>query len=432
MEKKLVLTLLAVLQVFLGGTEGARILDRCTLALEMDELGVPRSDLARWVFIADSASSFRTEVISQPNPDGSKNYGLFQISNRYWCQSLPGIPSKNICNVNCDQLLTDNIKASVDCVLKIKEREGWNPWPALNDFESFGMTSIDDCFDVEADKVSQKAFMLIYKWMLSDEPKLERKNIIAVFIAASYLRIESLLQHCWKYFDDINCFNEVTACIMYIDAKGNPALDIVRSLMLTRIQKFLLTFVATRDFLDVPLKHLVYLLSSDDICVNTEVEILFIIVRWLGHDWKHRQSYVANLIGCIRFNLMPLWYLLCVRRLETHKLIKDLVSLPKVNSIFNEAIAQITSSMYEEKISGISMDYECLTRNAKQRRWIQDEACPYFHLIGCPYTRDINFSQFESYLAILQQQPHDCWAKVKLLDLKNPKKCCMKLHNNDK
>jgi len=123
------------------------------------------------------------------------------------------------------------------------------------------------------DKVSQKAFMLIYKWMLSDEPKLERKNIVAVFIAASYLRIESLLQHCWKYFEDINCFDEVTACIMYIEAKGNPALDIVRNLMLTRIQKFLLTFVATRDFLDVPLKHLVYLLSSDDICVNTEVEV---------------------------------------------------------------------------------------------------------------------------------------------------------------
>jgi len=129
---------------------------------------------------------------------------------------------------------------------------------------------------------------------------------------------------------------------------------------------------------------------------------------------------------------MPLWYLLCVRRLETHKLIKELVSLPKVDNIFNEAIAQITSSMYEEKISGISMDHECLTRNAQQRRWIQDEACPYFHLIGCPYTRDINYSQFESYLAILQQQPHDCWAKVELLDIKNPKKCCMILHNKDK
>ncbi|KAM8713527.1 hypothetical protein ACLKA7_013791 [Drosophila subpalustris] len=151
MQKQLVLTLLVVLQVFLGGIEGARILDRCTLAREMDALGVPRSDLARWAFIADSVSSFRTEVISPANPDGIKNYGLFQISNKYWCQSLPGIRSKNICEVDCDQLLLDNIKESVHCVLRIKELEGWSPWiSALHHFESSGQTSIDDCFEFES------------------------------------------------------------------------------------------------------------------------------------------------------------------------------------------------------------------------------------------------------------------------------------------
>lgn len=123
------------------------------------------------------------------------------------------------------------------------------------------------------DKVSQKAFLLVYQWMLSDNPRLDRKNIIAVFMAATYLRIDALLQHCWKYFEDTNCFNEATACIMYVEAKNNPALDIVRNLMLTRIHKFLLTFVATHDFLDMPISHIVYLLSSNEICVNTEVEV---------------------------------------------------------------------------------------------------------------------------------------------------------------
>lgn len=138
-------------------------------------------------------------------------------------------------------------------------------------------------------------------------------------------------------------------------------------------------------------------------------------------------------MGCIRFHLMPLWYLLCVRRLETHKLIRELVILPKVDDIFNQAIARITSSMYEKKTGGGSMDHatESTTINAQQRRWIQDEACPYFHLISCPYTRNINYSQFEIYLTILQQKPHDGWAKVELLDLKTPQKCCLVLHNND-
>lgn len=131
------------------------------------------------------------------------------------------------------------------------------------------------------EKVSQKAFLLVYQWMLSDKPRLDRKSIVAVFIAATYLRIDALLQHCWKYFEDINCFNEATACVMYVEAKGNLALDIVRNLMLTRIRKFLLTFVATRDFLDVPISHLVYLLSSDDICINTEIEVRLRLLKTL-------------------------------------------------------------------------------------------------------------------------------------------------------
>ncbi|XP_017866867.1 PREDICTED: kelch-like protein 40b isoform X2 [Drosophila arizonae] len=276
-------------------------------------------------------------------------------------------------------------------------------------------------------KVSQKAFMLVYKWMLSDEPILERKDIVTVFVAATYLRVKELLLHCWKYFDDKNCFNEASACVMYVESRNNVALDVVRNLMLTRIQKFLLTFVATSDFLDLPHKHLVYLLSSDEICVNSEIEILFIAVRWLGHDWERRKANVQSLIDCIRFSSMPLWYLLCVRRVETHSLLKELLSLPTVDSLINQSIAQITSKMYEEKQEGFILDYDCITKNLQQsRRWIVDDACPYYHHICCPHTRDITFTQFESYLAALQQQSIDYWTKVDMLDVKNPRKCgCM-------
>ncbi|EDW00910.1 uncharacterized protein LOC6560415 [Drosophila grimshawi] len=276
------------------------------------------------------------------------------------------------------------------------------------------------------EKVSQKSFMLIYKWMISDDPQLELRNIVTVFVAATYLRIEFLLLQCWQKFEDLNCFNEDTACILYVESNRNPALDIVRNLMLTRIQKFLLTFVATREFLNVPLKHLIYLLNSNEICVNTEIEILFIVVRWLGHDWSKRKSNVSSLIGCIRFAAMPLSYLLCVRRLESHKLIKELLQLPAVDAIINESIFKITSNMYEQKMQGYISDLGNVRKNIQQRRWLHDEACPYFHHISCPHTRDINFKQFEAYLTILQQKPRYYWAKMPLLDLNNTKTCdCM-------
>ncbi|XP_068148262.1 kelch-like protein 40b [Drosophila tropicalis] len=270
------------------------------------------------------------------------------------------------------------------------------------------------------DRVSQRAFMLIYKWMLSDEPHLEREDIVAIYVAATYLRIESLLQHCWQYFDDCNCFNEDTACVLYVETLGMPALDVVRNLMLTRVQRFLLTFVATRNFLDLPVKHLHFLLDSNSICVNTEIEILFIIVRWLGHDWNKRSVHLTKLIKCIRFQWMPLWYLLCVRREESHELVLHLLKLSEVDRLINEAIANITATMYDE---GSSAD-QIQKGFGGQRQWIKDKSCDYHHLIGCPNTRDIRYKHFESYLLALQQQSTDYWSKLQLLDLNDTQKCC--------
>ncbi|XP_017133148.1 uncharacterized protein LOC108149795 [Drosophila elegans] len=276
------------------------------------------------------------------------------------------------------------------------------------------------------DRVSQKAFMLIYKWMLSDDPFLERRYIVEIFVAATYLRIDELLSHCWKYFDDTQCYSEDTACILYVETRYHPALDVVRTLMLTRIQKFLLTFVATRDFLDLPLTHLIFLLSSSSICVNTEVEVLFMAVRWLGHDWSKRSAHAQRLASCIRFHLMPLWYLLYVRREEDHQVVKELLSLEEVDRQINEAISNITSLMYEEKLAeGDGSPLEGYpNEKTPQRVWICDGLCSYNHWVGCPNSREIRYNSFETYLAELQQSSLDHWSKVELLDLNRKTDCC--------
>jgi len=41
-------------------------------------------------------------------------------------------------------LLSDNIKASVDCALKIQKLEGWTPWSPLTEFESWDQLTVED------------------------------------------------------------------------------------------------------------------------------------------------------------------------------------------------------------------------------------------------------------------------------------------------
>lgn len=139
---------------------------------------------------------------------------------------------------------------------------------------------------------------------------------------------------------------------------------------------------------------------------------------------------MESLVGCLRFQLMPLWYLLCARRVETNEIIRELLSLPKVDASFNEAIAKITASMYEERGDNdnntLLGKHSKILGNAPQRCWIHDKACPYFHLIGCPHTRDIIYTKFECYLTNLQQQPPNQWMHVEELNLnKMNTNCCL-------
>lgn len=142
------LLLLLLLELRVGNIEAnRRSLDRCGLALELDALGIPRTELRQWVFIARYTSQYSTSLISEPDRDGSVSYGIFQMSDRIWCQSKTNqITSENICKVLCEDLLSDDIKESVMCAQIAKHEMGWTPWPAHRLSLFANPPSIDDCF----------------------------------------------------------------------------------------------------------------------------------------------------------------------------------------------------------------------------------------------------------------------------------------------
>ncbi|XP_065367603.1 lysozyme 1-like [Calliphora vicina] len=118
---------------------------RCSLAREMYNMGVPKSELARWTCIAKHESDYRTHVVGPANSDGSHDYGIFQINDKYWCQPNSGRFSYNECDVDCDDLLTDNISLSVRCARQVKAQEGWPSWTTWK-YCSGNLPSINECF----------------------------------------------------------------------------------------------------------------------------------------------------------------------------------------------------------------------------------------------------------------------------------------------
>ncbi|CAG9785786.1 unnamed protein product [Diatraea saccharalis] len=109
----------------------AKTFTLCNLVHELRKQKFPENEMRNWVCLVEKESGRRTDVIGPPNSDGSRDHGLFQINDRYWCNDS-NVPGKE-CHVTCQQLRTDDITAASTCAKKIYRRHGFNAWYAWRD-----------------------------------------------------------------------------------------------------------------------------------------------------------------------------------------------------------------------------------------------------------------------------------------------------------
>ncbi|XP_026471311.1 lysozyme-like [Ctenocephalides felis] len=103
----------------------AKIFTRCGLAQELLKQGFPKTKLDHWVCLVEAESSRNTAAVGPANSNGSRDYGLFQINNKYWCSN--GVAGKD-CNVKCEDLTTNDITKASKCAKLIYQRHGFTAW----------------------------------------------------------------------------------------------------------------------------------------------------------------------------------------------------------------------------------------------------------------------------------------------------------------
>ncbi|KAH8394824.1 hypothetical protein KR222_007013, partial [Zaprionus bogoriensis] len=145
---KVAILYLMLLELASSACDG-RVLDRCTLAWEMDVLKVPRSELPFWLYLAEDSSNFQTDLTSEPDLGGNRRWGLFQMDDKTWCQS-ENHKSENLCKTDCKNLLGYDIKAAVICAQNAKFVMGWLPWPGHRHYLFSNPQSIESCFKKQA------------------------------------------------------------------------------------------------------------------------------------------------------------------------------------------------------------------------------------------------------------------------------------------
>ncbi|XP_032068108.1 lysozyme C, milk isozyme-like [Thamnophis elegans] len=131
--KALVLTLLFL---FIAANEAIQY-SRCGLASILKRNGMDGyygyslGILANWICIAYYESRYKSGAVGPCNSKGSRDYGIFQINSRWWCNNNEGRTangSQKPCSAFTNDDITDDIACAKRIVRDPQRMNAWVPW----------------------------------------------------------------------------------------------------------------------------------------------------------------------------------------------------------------------------------------------------------------------------------------------------------------
>ncbi|KAG4071492.1 hypothetical protein HA402_011646 [Bradysia odoriphaga] len=148
--------LVAILILLCTSITNAKILDRCELAKLLKNADITGDNLYKWVCIGQQVGLDTARNYLSPSGVGS--YGIFQISDEYWCDAKG---SGKMCEISCRKLMDDDLRDDIMCALKIynehKQRTGdgfsaWIPW--MPECKNADMNYLRECYLGNSDILS--------------------------------------------------------------------------------------------------------------------------------------------------------------------------------------------------------------------------------------------------------------------------------------
>ncbi|XP_022211967.2 kelch-like protein 7 [Drosophila obscura] len=226
--------------------------------------------------------------------------------------------------------------------------------------------------------VTYTGFKLAYEWMINENYKLQRKDIVELYLAAEYLKMPQLLDHLWSLFHEEKFVTDAIAFQIYLECLPHRKSKL-QNLMLGRVQRFFLMAVATEEYLRLDHADVSEILDHSNMCVNSELEIYYSAVRWLHHDWPERKQHAPSIMAVVRFHLMTNQ---CISSIRAE--LQELHSIPAVQTLIDEAL------------------YAGNTQQKPTRReWVYNMRIPHHHNCACPQWRCLDLTTFDKYLELI-------------------------------
>ncbi|KAH8394784.1 hypothetical protein KR222_005616 [Zaprionus bogoriensis] len=265
--------------------------------------------------------------------------------------------------------------------------------------------------------VTPEAFRVIYDWMLEEKTvtlaPMSNRSIFELYSAAHFLGISELIESMCVTFDTIKNEDEIFSLLPEVFQLGLPSFE---QLFLSRICSFYLTLVASQEFVEMKAQNVVQLLASQNIGVNSEIEVFYSAVRWLHHEWPERRAYIPDLMKCVRFGLMPPTFLRFLQTPQKTRVLHAISKCEFVKEAINKAFVYTSTALFHkdphEELKFQLPDFEL----PEMRKWIYDEKCPHHHNLACSRRQFFSYAQFLQYLETQHHNEVYYWKALKYLD----------------
>ncbi|EDW53185.1 GM12695 [Drosophila sechellia] len=243
-----------------------------------------------------------------------------------------------------------------------------------------------NCFREGIDLIAV-GFRAAYTWMRLQEPLdpfMQPDKLMTLLHTAVQLEMPALKALCYEQLCT-NRFREESAFQVYLRALKYPQLEELRKLMLQRIGAAFLSDVMT-------------MLQQDALGVNSEVEVLVAIIRWLSCQTKCIEKATPPLMGCLRLTLLPVVILekfwLCAMTPPVPD--EPFMNVVRSNIHIRERISCAITVAQVQHLLTRRREFLAFCRSKGllvdvPREWIYDVACPY-HLRrpGGPYSHVVS------------------------------------------
>ncbi|EDW83748.2 uncharacterized protein Dwil_GK13774 [Drosophila willistoni] len=269
---------------------------------------------------------------------------------------------------------------------------------------------------IKSSKLTPRGFSLAYQWMIAKYGVINANDVTDLLRAAIYLEMPDLLEHCWETLD-FRIFNEFTAFDLMYQARKVADLVHLNEPMALRISRSFLTIVSSSEFVELSETQMCTLLSSCNVAVNAEIEVLYSALLWLNHQWPMRQDSVGSIMKNIRFGYLAPTILSKFKTNDRYMIgpfghiLDHFCTLPQMSKLIQDGLfysSLVITAHNDPKNFRATVHQNKLTM-CPPRCWMRDGRCSYHRpiCISCPNMRHLSYEDFANYLQQLQAVDDD-------------------------